>query len=132
MDVETQRGSNGLHGQGFIFDRQNTWGARNPFTQWVKESAPATSTLVPVFTGLPFTPPEHEITWGIGAGSHVLRDRLFWFAALDNNRRNNPALSTVKWPTNFFAQPSNDQMQLLGAQVGTSTISALAKYSQML
>ena len=132
LDVETQRGSNSLHGQAFLFDRQNTWGARNPSSQWVKETAPATSTLVPVFTAQPFTPPDHEITWGIGAGSHILRNKLFWFAALDNNRRNDPALSTVKWPTNFFAQPANDQMQLLGAQLGTSTSSALAKYSQML
>jgi hypothetical protein len=42
VNVETQRGANGLHGQGFFFDRQNTWGAQNPFTQWVKETAPAT------------------------------------------------------------------------------------------
>jgi len=35
VNVQTQRGANGLHGQGFFFDRQNTWGAQNPFTQWV-------------------------------------------------------------------------------------------------
>jgi len=144
FNVETQRGSNGLHGQVFLFDRQNNWGARNPAAQWVTETAPDTSTLVPVFTAQPFTPPDHEITWGIGAGSHILRNKLFWFAALDNNQRNDPALSTVKHPylcanppqctgqTGFFAQPANDQMQLLGAQLGTSTSAALAKYSQML
>ena len=132
INVETQSGSNGLHGQGFLFDRQNTWGARNPFTQWVQETAPATATAVPVFTPQPFTPPDHEITWGIGAGSHIRRNRLFWFAALDGLQRNDPALSTVKWPANFFAQPTNDQMQLLGAQLGTNTSAALAKYSQML
>jgi hypothetical protein len=43
--LETMRGVNALHGQGFLFDRQNTWGARNPFTQWVKETAPATLVL---------------------------------------------------------------------------------------
>ena len=132
VNVETQRGSNGLHGQGFLFDRQNTWGARNPFTQWIKETAPATSISVPSFTPEPFTPPDHEITWGIGIGSRIRRDKLFWFAALDSNRRNDPALSTVKWPVNFFAQPTSDQMQLLGAQLGTNNSGALAKYSQML
>jgi len=132
MNVETQSGSNGLHGQGFVFDRQNTWGARNPFTQWVQETAPATSSAVPVFTALPFTPPDHETTWGIGVGSPIRRDKLFWFAALDSLQRNDPAVSAVKWPGNFFAQPTNDQMQLLGAQLGTNTSSALAKYSQML
>ena len=38
MNVETQRGSNQLHGQGFLFDRQNNWGAKNPFTQWVQKT----------------------------------------------------------------------------------------------
>ena len=32
----------------------------------------------------------------------------------------------------FFAQPTNDQMQLLGAQLGTNNNAALASYSQML
>ena len=132
INVETQSGSNGLHGQGFFFDRQNTWGARNPFTQWVQETSPATSTAVPVFTPQPFTPPDHEITWGIGAGGHIRRDKLFWFAALDSLRRNDPALSTVKWPGNFFAQPTNDQIQMLGARLGTNNNFALASYSRML
>jgi hypothetical protein len=132
MNVETQSGTNSLHGQGFVFDRQNIWGARNPFTQWVQQTAPATSTAVPIFSPLPFTPPDHETTWGLGVGSSIRRDKLFWFAALDSLQRNDPAVSTVKWPGNFFAQPTNDQMQLLGAQLGTNTSSALAKYSQML
>jgi hypothetical protein len=132
MNVETMRGSNGLHGQAFLFDRQNNWGARNPFTQWVQETTAATSTAVPVFTSQPFTPPDHEMTWGIGVGSRIRRSKLFWFAALDSLHRNDPALSTVKWPGNFFAQPSNDQVQLLGAQLGTNNSTALAKYSQML
>jgi len=34
MNVETQSGANDLHGQGFLFDRQNGWGAWNPYTQW--------------------------------------------------------------------------------------------------
>jgi hypothetical protein len=132
INVQTRRGSNGFHGQSFVFDRQNTWGARNPFTQWVQQTAPATSTTVPIFTAAPFTPPDHESTVGLGIGSQIRRDKLFWFAALDSLHRNDPALSTVKWPGNFFAQPANDQMQLLGAQLGTTTNTALAKYSQML
>jgi hypothetical protein len=59
--VHTESGSNALHGQGSLFDRQNTWGARNPYTQWVKETAPANLTFnpsgsVPVFTPEPYTP----------------------------------------------------------------------------
>ena len=65
-------------------------------------------------------------------GSHIRRDKLFWFAALDSYRATIRRSSTVKWPANFFAQPTNDQIQLLGAQLGTNTSTALAKYSQML
>jgi hypothetical protein len=144
MNVETRSGSNDLHGQGFVFDRQNTWGASNPFTQWVQQTAPATSTAIPVYTPQPFTPPDHEMTWGIGLGSHIRRNKLFWFAALDSLHRNDPGVSSVKHPflcadpplcteqTGFFVQPTNDQVQLLGAQLGTNNSTALTQYSQML
>ncbi len=136
LNVETERGANGLHGQGSFFDRQNTWGAQNPFTQWVKETAPATETTTPVFTADSYTPPDHEMTWGLGAGSQIRRDKLFWFAALDSLQRNDPGLSMVKTPSKFFAQPSNDQMQVLSARLGLSNTNpvaaGLAAYSKML
>jgi hypothetical protein len=136
VNVETARGTNGLHGQGFWFDRQNTWGAQNPFTQWVKETAPATVDAPPVFTGVPYTPPDHETVWGLGVGSQIRRDKLFWFGALDSYRRNDPGLATVKHPEEFFAQPSNDQMQVLSARLGLSSANPVAEglsaHSQML
>ncbi len=122
--IRTQSGGNALHGQGFLFDRQNTWGARNPFTQWVQNTGSASA---PTFTGAPFTPPDHEIVWGLGMGSRIRRDKLFWFAALDGNRRNDPGLATVKHPDQFFAQPSNAQMQLLSAQLGLSSANPVAE-----
>jgi hypothetical protein len=151
MNVETQSGANDLHGQGFLFDRQNAWGARNPFTQWVKETTPATDTTVPLFTAEPYTPPDHEMTWGIGVGSRIRRDKLFWFAALDGTQRNDPGVATVKHPYlkdnsgvvtgGFFMQPSSDEMQVLCARQGLTMpgpppycpIAAVtADYSQML
>jgi hypothetical protein len=146
MNVQTQRGGNGLHGQGFLFDRQNVWGAQNPFTQWVKETAPATGITTPVFTPEPYSPPDHETVWGIGVGSQLRRDKLFWFAALDSYDRNDPGVSTVKHPDLFFTQPSDDQMQVLCARLEltepgqsgqpkactNATVQGLAAYSPML
>ena len=149
MSVQSERGSNDLHGQIFFFDRQNNWGARNPFTQWVQQTAPATAIAVPVFGNGPngepqnYSPPDHEMTSGIGMGGRIRRDKLFWFAALDTFNHNDPGVSMVKHPylcpnvecspvEGFFAQPTNDQIQLLGAQLGTNNNGALAKYSQML
>ncbi len=146
MNVETQSGANNLHGQGFLFDRQNSWGAQNPFTQWIKETAPATLTAVPSFTPVLYTPPDRETTWGLGVGGRIRRDKLFWFAALDSYNRNDPGLSMVKHPyllqqessstcanppcteiTGFFAQPTNDQMQVLSAQLGLSSVNPVAE-----
>ena len=136
VNVDTTRGTNGLHGQGFLFDRQDTWGARNPFTQWVKQTAPATEVTTPAFTAEPYTPPDHETVWGVGLGSQIRRDKLFWFGAVDSYNRNDPGLATVKHPDEFFAQPSNDQMQVLSARLGLSSLNPVAEglgaYSQML
>ncbi len=167
--IETARGGEALHGQGFFYDRQNNWGARNPFTQWVTETAPATLTYnpsgpplsAPIFdngpTGAPesYTPPDHEMVWGIGMGSHLRRDKLFWFAALDSYQRNDPGLAMVKYPyleqtptgcgtstgctpttTGFFATPSDAQLTLLSAQLDLPSanpeVEGLTAYSQML
>jgi hypothetical protein len=136
VEVFTESGSNQLHGQGFAFDRQNTWGAQNPFTQWVKETAPATNSTTPVFTPEPYTPPDHETTLGIGVGGRIRRDKLFWFGALDASHRNDPGVAMVRHPDKFFAQPSNDEMQVLSARLGLSSVNPVAEgvsaYSKML
>jgi hypothetical protein len=135
IDVETQRGTERLHGQAFLFDRQGMLGARNPFTQWVRETSPASATTVPVFTSEPYSPGDREASWGIGLGG-VLDRRLFWFGAIDGSERSDPAVATVKHPDNFFAQPSNDQMLLLSSQLGLSSVDplgeGLAAYSKLL
>src|ERR1700739_2831302 len=134
--IETQRGTGHLHGQAFVFDRQTLWGARNPFTQWVQQTTPASPTTIPLFTAEPYSPSDNEALWGVGFGGTIRKRRLFWFAALDGYERNDPGVATVKHPDNFFAQPTNDQMQLLSAQLslnGADPVSAgLGAYSKLL
>jgi Carboxypeptidase regulatory-like domain len=161
--IHTESGGNSLHGQGSLFDRQNIWGARNPYSQWVTETAPATLTFdpsgsVPVFTPEPYTPPDHETVWGLGVGSDIRRNKLFWFAAIDSYRRNDPGLAMVKHPLDlcgtlnvdgqcvyqagFFETPSNCQLQVLAARLGVAggqssgcvagLVPALTAYSTML
>jgi hypothetical protein len=134
--IQSRRGTNDFHGQTFLFSRQNLWGAQNPFTQWVQQSAAATFSAVPAFTAQPYTPGDQEATFGFGAGGRIRHSHVFWFAALDANQRNDPAVSTVKHPDNFFAQPANDQMTVLSARLGLGgadpAASALASYSGVL
>ncbi len=135
-NIETRRGSDHLHGQVSIFDRQNLWNARNPFTQWVHETAPATTMTVPAFTAESYSPGNREALWGAGIGGVIHKRHLFWFGALDGYERNDPAVATAKHPDNLFAQPSNDQMQLLSAQLGLNSAdpvtAGLGAYSKLL
>lgn len=134
-DLTTRRGGDGFHGRFSLFSRQNLWGAQDPFAQWVQPTAPATATTVPVFTPMSYTPGDREFTWSASAGGRFYR-RAFWFAAVDGTERNDPGLATVKHPENFFAQPSNDQLQVLSARLGMASadpVSAgLAAYLPML
>jgi hypothetical protein len=135
-NIVTEHGTNRLHGQGFVFDRQNLWSAKNPFTRWVRETAPATLITTPTFTAQPWSPPDREWIAGVGLGGVLRRDRLFWFASIDGFQRTDPGVSTVKHPDNFFAQPSNDRMQVLSARLGLTSpnpvAAGLAAFSRML
>lgn len=132
LTVHTRSGGNALHGQAFFFDRQSNWGAHNPFTQWVRETQAGTSIATPVFTPEPFTPPDHEMMWGAGMGGRILRNRLFWYGALDGLGRNHPGLAMVREPDQFFAQPTSDDLQVLGARSGLTGVNAIRAYSGML
>ncbi len=146
--VRTESGTDALHGQGFFFDRQNTWGAQNPYSKWLENTGTAATAYpipvssVPVFNSIPFTPPDHETVWGLGVGSHIRRDKIFWFGALDSYHRNDPGLAMAKEPigsyTNpatgtvycfgLFCPPSDAQFQLLSAQLGESENQAYSDY----
>jgi hypothetical protein len=138
--AETRSGSDQasgrLHGHAFFFGRQGLLDAQNPFTQWVKETAPATATTVPVFTPFAFSPDDHRTRWGVGMGGPLRRNKLFWFAEFDRDQRDHPAVAMVKHPENFFAQPSNDELQVLSARLGLSSAdpieAGLIAYSSML
>jgi hypothetical protein len=125
-----------LRGQAFFFDRQGLLDARNPFTQWVKETAPATATTVPVFTPFPFSPDDQRTRLGVSAGGPLRRKKLFWFAEFDREQRDHPAVAAVKHPENFFAQPTNDELQVLSARLNVGAANpvgaGLAAYSSML
>jgi Carboxypeptidase regulatory-like domain len=125
--VETRAGTDQLHGQGFLFDRHNLLGAQNPFTRWVKQTGPGTSTTFPVFAPFPYTAPEHQDRWGIGLGGRIQRRKLFWFAAYDGSRRSNPGVASVRHPDSFFAQPANDEMQVLSARLRLSSVNPVAE-----
>ena len=127
VGVATEHGGDALHGQAFSYDRQNTWGARNPYTTWVQNTGTAAA---PHFEAVPFTPPDHELAWGFGAGSRLRRNKLFWFAALDGYHRNDPGVASVRNFAELFApvEATSAQMVQLSAQLGESQNQAYDDY----
>jgi hypothetical protein len=90
----TKSGTNTFQGSAFFYDRDNKWGARNPrgFQSVLVNGAPDLVPLKPVDTRYQF---------GGTLGGPVLANRVFFFAAYDQQRRNFPAISTTSDP-GFF------------------------------
>ncbi|HVZ85025.1 MAG TPA: carboxypeptidase-like regulatory domain-containing protein [Terracidiphilus sp.] len=132
----TERGGDRVHGQAFLFDRQTVWSAQNPFSQWTRKSADAAPGVVPTFTSDAYTPPDRAARFGASAGGRMGRSDVYWFASVEDSGRNDPGLSIVRHPESFFAQPSNDAMQVLAARLDLGSADpvdeGIAAYSTML
>jgi len=129
MNVETQRGIKRPSWPGISLRSPEHLGRAEPvYRSGSSQTAPPTETTTPALCSRALQ--RRRITrWcgGVGAGSQIRRDKLFWFAALDSYRRNDPGLASVKHPDEFFAQPSNDQMQVLSARLGLSSSNPVAE-----
>ena len=122
VNLITGHGGNGLHGQAFYLNRQSVWGAQNPFTQWIQQTAPANGIAIAQFTPEPYTPANSRQTLGLGTGGRLKRDKIFWFAALDGLLSNDPAVATVRHPSDFFARPTDDQLQMFATRIGLAAL----------
>ena len=130
LRVRTQQGGAGLHGQLSLFNRQNLWNAQNPFSEWVRETAPASGWDLPVFSGIPYTPADRLLRGEAGVGSRLRYGRVGWYAAVEDTERNYPVVATARHPENFFAQPSNDQLQVLAARLRLPSTDPIAEAAQ--
>ncbi len=100
----TKSGTNDLHGQAYFLDRDNDWGAFNPFTTFTSVTEPSSGGAPNIVTGVPFKPKDWRKRWGFGAGGPLMKDKLFWFYAYDQYRRNFPGVAKPGNPSSFFNQ----------------------------
>src|SRR6476620_5093100 len=84
VNTVTKSGTNSIHGEGYFFDRDNDWGAINPFTTLTTGSA-ATG-----FTTSPYKPTDWRKIAGFGTGGAIIKDKLFRFVTYDWYHRNFP------------------------------------------
>ena len=126
VNTVTRSGTNQFHGRAFLFDRDNAWGARNPYTQLAQLQSDGTVAAVPV------APTDDRQQWGIAAGGPVRTNSIFWFFTYDQFHRNFPAISRPGNITTFFnRQLTSSDLATLQERLGVPLPSyALEEYHQ--
>jgi hypothetical protein len=96
VNTVTKSGTNQYHGEVYFYDRDNSWGAINPFTTLTNKTTLVTS---------PYKPEDVRKMYGFGAGGPIKKDKLFFFLAFDRYDRNFPGTAKATSPAAFFALP---------------------------
>jgi len=106
----TKSGTNEFHGSGFFYDRNNSWGARNPLATNSVLIAPG------VFDTVGIKPKDVRYQFGGTIGGPIAKDKAFFFFSYDQQRRNFPGLARFVQP-NFL---NTADRALLTTPIGTS------------
>ncbi|MES2393541.1 MAG: TonB-dependent receptor [Acidobacteriota bacterium] len=98
INTVTKSGTNKLHGELFFYDRDNgLGGATNPYTQLYNFNQNTGLNIQTV------KPKDWRKQWGFGMGGDIIKDKLFWFYAYDQSRRNFPGIARTSDPYDMFA-----------------------------
>jgi hypothetical protein len=129
VNTVTKSGSNQMHGELFYYDRDNQWGATNPFT-----TIQTLNSTTGQYNSIPLKPKDWRKQWGFGIGGAIIKNRLFWFYSYDQQKRNFPGLARTNDPTEMFAPASTAAGQAdiasLASALKVNTQSATAYYNQ--
>ncbi|MGC8549707.1 MAG: carboxypeptidase regulatory-like domain-containing protein [Acidobacteriaceae bacterium] len=120
VNAVSKSGTNHFHGEVYYYDRDSAWNAYNDFTTLTVQS-PTTGGFVTE----PFKPTDLRRQYGFGVGGPIVKDKLFFFLAVDRFYHDFPGVST---PGNTFFYTQPDATVANGcsatAQKGYSTIDA--------
>ncbi|PYS83296.1 MAG: hypothetical protein DMF67_09615 [Acidobacteria bacterium] len=93
VNAVTKSGTNEFHGQVFYFQRNNSWGARNPLgTLTTFDPATGQTNIV----GLKPVDVRHQ--FGGNVGGRIVKDKLFFFFNYDQQKRNFPGIARFTAP----------------------------------
>ncbi len=126
VNTVTKSGGNEVHGDLFFYNRNRQLSATNPFTTLTSRNAEGQ------FVSSPFQPQDTRRQWGMSAGGPIRKDKLFWFLAYDQYRRDFPAVARANDPQKFFATPTSAQIDTLAARIQQTPAQALASYNKLL
>jgi hypothetical protein len=124
INTVTKSGTNSIHGEAYFYDRDNVWGAINPFTK-LAVSTPSG------FQQVPYKPTDWRKISGFGVGGPAIKDKLFWNLTFDWYDRNFPGTAVTSGPTAFFAQatPTAATTSVIATKLGVSTAQAQTLYT---
>ncbi len=123
INTVTKSGSNDFHGEVYFYDRDNEWGATNPFTTLTTPNGDGT------FSTNPYKPKDVRKMYGFGVGGRIVRDKIFWYFAFDRFDRNFPGTAKANLPGVFFATPSSSTIDTLAGRLGVTTAEAQTLYN---
>ncbi len=91
VNAVTKSGTNEFHGDAFYYQRNNSWGARNPLAfQSILSGGTATTVGI--------KPEDVRHQFGGTIGGPIIKDRLFFFFSYDQQKRNFPGLAIFSQP----------------------------------
>ncbi|HET9838976.1 MAG TPA: carboxypeptidase regulatory-like domain-containing protein [Candidatus Angelobacter sp.] len=128
INTVTKSGTNAIHGEAYFYDRDNNWGAINPFTK-LAVSTPTG------FQQVPYKPTDWRKISGFGLGGPAIKDKLFWNLTFDWYKRNFPGTAVASNPTVFFGQgdptasSQTATIATIATRRGITTAQAQALYS---
>ncbi len=124
VNTVTKSGTNSIHGEAYFYDRDNVWGAINPFTKLSVPSGPTT------FTQVPYKPTDWRKMSGFGVGGPAIKDKLFWNLTFDWYKRNFPGTAIPANATVFFGQSTSaPTVATIASRLGISIAQAQTLYT---
>jgi outer membrane receptor protein involved in Fe transport len=120
----TKSGTNEFHGGAFLYDRNNSWGARNPL---------ATNTVLVngVFTPVGIKPEDVRYQFGGTIGGPIVKDKAFFFFSYDQQRRNFPGLARFVDP-NFLNLSAANRTAIIARGVSDAQVTSTLNFLQSL
>jgi hypothetical protein len=129
INTVTKSGGRHMHGELFFYDRDNDFGATNPYT--LVQNLNSTTGNYDTST---VKPKDWRKQWGFGVGGPLYKDKLFWFYSYDQQKRNFPGLARSSDPADTFASASSttgaSAVSSIASAFGVNSQSATAYYNQ--
>ena len=93
----TKSGSNSLHGELYFYNRNSSRSSFQPFA-----TNTTFNTTTNAYVTAPYKPKDNRNQYGFGVGGPLIKDKLFFFYAFDQFKRNFPGTAKANTPAAFF------------------------------